>query len=562
MTPNVFVIITDDLGWGDIAAHGNRQLRTPHLDVLRGQSVRLNRYCSGPLCTPARAALMTGRYPYRTRAIDTYQGRSMMDPNEITLAQVLRDHGYTTGIFGKWHLGDSYPMRAVDRGFEEAVVHNGGGLRQPANIGRDSYFDPDLMHNGVLERYQGYCTDIYADAAIDFIRRHQSHPFLCYLATNAPHDPLEVAERWAGPYRHAGMPDGIARLYGMVENIDWNVGRVLAALDQLSLAPRTIVLFASDHGPRHDPVRFNGGLRDQKTSVYEGGIRAPCFWRWPGRFSAGVDIDRIANPIDVLPTLAAACGAAMPTDRAIDGVNLLPLLSGQIRPDQWPDRVICLQWHRGDQPTPYRNATAVGQRFKWISPAGWEERLHWRSPPFSAPDELYDLPNDPGERQNLAGTHPDLVAELRGAYARWFDDVSRTRPDNYAPPRITIGSQAERVTWLTRQDWRCYEPDHEQRGWGIDNPGFWEVQVARAGAYQISVDLPVLSEPGTLCVRCGGYAFRQPVQPAEVNAGLITRMIGPVPLASGPTRLEAVVERDPAGPAGRYGVDRVAVAPA
>lgn len=480
--PNVLLIVMDDLAFGDLACHGNPHTRTPHLDRMHDESTRLTRYQSGPVCTPARACLMTGRYAYRTRAIDTYCGRSMMEPDEVTLAELLRDAGYRTGIFGKWHLGDSYPTRAIDQGFEEAVVHNGGGLRQPANIGRDAYQDPQLMHNGELEQYHGYCTDIYTDCAADWIAQHRDEPWFCYLATNAPHTPLEIGEKWVEPYREQGLNETFARLYGMVENIDHNVGRVFAQLDRLGLAQDTLVIYTSDHGPcgsaRHEgETRFNAGLRSTKGTMYQGGVKVPCFWRWPGKLEAGRDLSHVANPVDVLPTLAAACGVEPPTDRPLDGIDLLPAMTGEPPANDtgWPERDTFIQWHRGDTAVRYRNFAVIDQRYKLTRPHE------------DAPDELYDLDEDPGEQRDLASEMPDRVTDMRRRYDQWFDDVCSTRPDNFDPPRIRVGTEHENPVVLNRNDWRVKgevdqwnQPEHE---------GFWLVHL-EAGTYDVTIDLP------------------------------------------------------------------------
>jgi len=481
--PNVLLIICDDLAYGDLACHGNPHTSTPTLDRLHSESTRLTRYCSGPLCTPARAALMTGRHPYRTGAIDTYCGRSMLHHDEATLAGLLRDVGYATCLSGKWHLGDCHPMRPIDKGFVEMLMHHGGGLRQPGCPGhwddppRDSYFNPTLSHNGTLEQRDGYCTDIFADHCIDFIRRHADQPWFAYLATNAPHSPFEVDEAQARPYLDAGLPEKIARLYAMVDNIDANVGRVLGAIDALGLTDETIVLFTSDHGPCGSAnvdgrPRFNAGLRGIKGRMYEGGIRTPSFWRWPGRFAAGREIDRIANPIDVLPTLGAACGFAPSEDRSIDGVNLLPMLAGEA--GEAEPRTIPMQWHRGDVPVRHRNAVVIGQRFKWYRP---DE---------NQPAELYDIEADPGETRDLADEHPEVVRKLADEYDRWFDDVCGTRPNNFDVPRIVVGSDAEPTTLLSRQDWRVIGDD----GWSDGHRGQWVVRFDRGGRYRFAVEMP------------------------------------------------------------------------
>lgn len=523
--PNVLIIIMDDLTWGDIRCHGNPHVRTPNLDRLHQQSTRLTRYYSGPLCTPARAALMTGRYPYRTRALDTYCGRSMMDPGEVTLAEVLRAAGYRTGLFGKWHLGDCYPMRPEDKGFEETLWHAGGGLRQPGNPTlNDGYFDPDLRRNGKLENVKGYCTDIFADATIAFIEKHQHEPFFAYLATNAPHHPFEVDEKLVEPYRKLGLNETDARVYAMVENIDVNVGKVMAKLDQLHLADDTIVIYTSDHGwcqstlvnGRH---RFNGGLRDGKGTMYDGGLKVPCFWRWPGHFRPAADIDRITNPIDFLPTLAAICGATLPAGVKIDGADLTPLLTGQTKPADWPQRNIFFQWHRGDVPQRFRNCCVITQDYKLVNGR-----------------ELYDLPNDWSEERDVADARPALVNQLRHAYEAWFDDVSTTRgPGTYDPPRIHVGTPHESPTVLTWQDWRI----HGEDGWSERHAGHWDIHMARAGNYQVRLRFTPLPTPSKAHLQFGDVHEIQDV-PADADACVFKSIPGQV----GPARVEAWLTAD------------------
>jgi arylsulfatase A-like enzyme len=514
--PNIVLIIMDDLAYGDLGCHGNQHTRTPRLDQLHHQSSRFTRTCSFPVSTPARASLMTGRYPYRTRAIDTYCGRSMMDPDEITLAELLRDAGYRTGIFGKWHLGDNYPMRAMDQGFEEALVHNGGGLRQPGNIGFDGYFNPQLMHNGQLVDSEGYCTDIFTDHALRFIEQHRDEPFFVYLATNAPHTPLEVPAELAEHYREAGLNETFARVYGMVENIDTNVGRVMDQLDRLGLSDDTIVIYTSDHGPcgsasHEGEVRFNAGLRAHKGTVYQGGIQVPSFWRWPGRFASGVDIDRITSPIDILPTLCEAAGVALPEGVTIDGTSMLGLLDGRVAADRWPGRTLFSQWHRGDVPVRFRNAAVMTDQFKLVDGR-----------------ELYDLCADPHEQRDIAVDRPDVVAELRQSYEQWFDDVSAER--GYDPPAIVIGTDHENPTVLTRQDWRVHGPD----GWGDEHKGYWQVRYAQGRQYRITVTFTPDDQPADLILFDGQRSHKVAIEPGQDHATL-----PPVESAPGSARVEA-----------------------
>lgn len=485
--PNVVFIICDDLAWGDLACHGNPvPTRTPHLDAMHGASARLTRYCSGPLCTPARAGIMTGRWHMRTRAFDTYCGRATLDPEEPTLARMLKQAGYATGCFGKWHLGDNYPSRPMDMGFDESVVHLAGGIGQPGdhydNHEREdaSYFDPVVLRQGQPSQSNGYCSDVFTNECLDFIERRQGESFFAYLAFNAPHSPFQIADEWADPYRAAKVSETHAKVYGMVSNIDDNVGRVRARLSQLGLADNTLVVFTSDHGPcgsaqdREAPAgerhRWNGGLRDIKGSMYQGGIQVPSFWHWPNRIPAKRDIDTLATTVDVLPTLAAACGAQLPALPG-DGISLLPHLAED---ESSPaDRTVFMQWHRGDAPVRYRNYAAITQRWKLTRPTE------------GSTDELYDLPRDPRETADVSSAHPGVVTQLRQQYDTWFDDVGATRGgQTFDTPVIPLGPAYPVL--LTQNDWRTLDG---MEGWRSDDlRGYWRVSVDDdAGGFVIRI---------------------------------------------------------------------------
>jgi len=464
--PNVIVIITDDQGYGDLSIHGNPHLKTPNMDRIGHEGVQFTQFHVSPVCAPTRASLMTGRYNYRTGVVDTYLGRAMMHSDEVTLAEMLGLAGYRTGIFGKWHLGDNYPLRPKDQGFQESLVHTGGGLEQPSGPPGNHYFDPVLLHNGKAGNFKGYCTDIFTDAALRFMEQNRARPFFAYIATNAPHTPLHVADSYVAPFRGKGLDETTARIYGMLTNLDENVGRILAKLKELDLERDTIVIFLTDNGPQQK--RYNAGMRGLKGSVYEGGIRVPCFIRWPGVLKAGTKVDRLAAHIDLAPTLLDACGVPKPRGVRFDGVSLMPLLRNPRA--EWPDRTLFFQWHRGDEPQAFRACAARNQRWKLVDGK-----------------ELYDLETDPGETKDVAAAHPEIVARLRREYEAWFKDVSATR--GYAPPRIFIGTDEENPVLLTRQDWRG-----PRASWDATGLGHWEVDVKRGGAYEVKLLLPKKEE--------------------------------------------------------------------
>ncbi len=553
--PNVVLIVTDDQGYGDLGVHGNPVINTPNLDRFAGQSVEVESFYVCPVCAPTRAALMTGRYNYRTGVTDTWLGRAMMHADEVTLAEMLRDAGYRTGIFGKWHLGDCYPMRPGDQGFEESLVHTGGGLCQPSGPPDNSYFDPSLLHNGERVQTTGYCSDVFTDAAIEFVTKHRGEPFFIYLPYNCPHGPFQIAEEYSRPYEALGMkpadfpavegghplrsiPENTAKVYGMVENIDENLGRLFGKLDELGLEDNTIVMFLTDNGP--NGARYNAGMRAQKGSVYEGGIRTAFFIRWPARLEAGHKVDRIAAHIDVVPTVLEACGAGLPEGVELDGRSILPLLEG--RQVDWPDRTLYLQWHRGDEPVRYQRFAARSQKYKLVH-AG---NVRAGAGPADVPLELYDMEADPLETQDLAVELPEVVERMRQGYDAWLDDVGRDH--GYEAPRILIGTPQENPTILTRQDWRG-----PSASWAPKGLGYWDIAVPEGGTFEITCDADPVKRTGVIHLRVQGLELQGTLQ-----AGTGRYQFPPVQLNPSPAeRLETWITEE--GVEKPYGVRYVYV---
>ncbi|MBI1830486.1 MAG: arylsulfatase, partial [Planctomycetes bacterium] len=479
--PSVIVVITDDQGHGDLGFHGNPVIKTPNLDKFARQGVRMKNFHASPVCSPTRASLMTGRYNYRTGVVDTFVGRSMMHPDEITVAALLRALGYRAGIFGKWHLGDNYPLRSIDHGFMESLVLKGGGIGQPSDPpGGESYFNPILQHNGKAVRKEGYCTDIFTDAAIDFVSKNKDSPFFCYVAFNCPHTPLEVPKKYYDLYKDKikieqfpkfGFPvgkvnlDETAKIYGMITNIDDNIGRLLAKLDELGIADDTIVVFLTDNGPQQP--RYNSGMRGRKATLFEGGTHVPFFVRWPAQLPKDRDVIPLGAHIDIAPTLVTACGGEMPKDRKIDGKNLLPLWRGE--KIDWPDRSLFFQWHRGNVPELYRAFAVRTPRWRLVQPDGIPEKSKFDKTKLM----LFDIERDPYEMKDVASDHADVVADLKKQYETWFNDVKETR--NFRPPAIVIGSAKEHPTILTRQDMR--------------NGAMWLLKTEKAGAFDLELTL-------------------------------------------------------------------------
>ena len=466
-TPNVVLVITDDQGYGDLGCHGNRIIKTPNLDNLYKRSVRLTNFHVSPTCSPTRAALMTGRYCNRTGVWHTVMGRSLLRKDEVTTADVFSAGGYRTGIFGKWHLGDNYPFRPHDRGFDEALVHGGGGIGNTHDYWGNDYFDDTYFRNGKPEKFEGYCTDVWFAEAMKFIETNKDQPFFCYLPTNAPHGPYRVPQKYAKLYEGK---DVNANFYGMITNIDENMGRLLGRLKELAIDDNTIVIFMTDNGTssgHRGAQGYNAGMRNNKGSEYDGGHRVPCFIRWPaGGIEGGLDVGRLTAHIDILPTLIALCGLKRPTAVKFDGRSLVPLLKGG--GERWPKRTVITDSQRIDYPEMWRKSAAMTDRWRLINGK-----------------ELYDMKADPRQQNDVADKFPDVVRKLRKDYESWWADTSK-RFDEYC--ETIVGSDNENPSKLTSHDWHVHGPwNQEQIRQGRELNSFWAVEVARDGEYEISL---------------------------------------------------------------------------
>ena len=481
--PNVILIMTDDQGYGDLKCHGNPVLKTPHLDRLYEESVRLTDFHVSPFCTPTRAALMTGRYPARTGAYRTSSGRTMMHPDERTVALWFADNGYRTGMIGKWHLGDCAPHRPQDRGFQDVVWHRCGGVGQASDYWGNDYFDDTYERNGQFEKFEGYCTDVWFSEAKRFVRENKDRPFFLYLAPNAPHGPYRVDRKWSEHYAQQVPWRSGAEFYGMVANIDHNVGMLRDELDRIGLSDDTIFIFMTDNGTANGAAfegltseavqGYNAGMRGKKSSVYEGGHRVPFFIHWPGGgLTKGRDIGSLAAHLDVLPTLADLCGVPLPDDYFLDGVSFAGLLKDV---SDMPHRDHLMVQFQGG---PYFRAHPKPWEFACVLKGSWR---------LIDGVELYDVSNDPAQRTNVADQYPDVVSELRSLYAPFWKDVSpRMRPVS-----IDLGNMAQNPTILCSQDW--YMPTGNPP-WNVgsirklpDVSGPWVVHVQQSGRYFLTL---------------------------------------------------------------------------
>jgi len=415
--PNIVFILTDDQGYGDLGCHGNPVVRTPNLDRLHAESVRLTDYHVSPTCAPTRTSLMTGRHEFKSGVTHTIQERERMSLKATTIVQLIRDAGYTTGIFGKWHLGDEAPYQPGKRGFDEAFIHGAGGIGQtyPGSGGDapgNTYFDPAILHNGIFEKTKGFCTDVFFAQALKWIEGVKGKkPFYAAITTNAPHAPYVCPENYAAMYRDK-VDAKIVGFYGMITNIDDNVGKLLEKLKEWGIEKDTLVIFMTDNGSAAGAKVHNAGMLGSKGTPHNGGTRVPCFFRWPGTLQPG-DRTRLTAHLDFFPTLAELTGAAVPeaVRAKLEGFSLVPLLENERA--AWPDRFLVThvgRWPRGRAAeSKFQNCSIrKGPHLMVRGKGGWL---------------LYDLTKDPGQKQDNAAENPQVVKELEAIYDRWWEET-------------------------------------------------------------------------------------------------------------------------------------------
>jgi arylsulfatase len=418
--PNIILVMPDDVGYGDYACLGNPIMHTPAVDAFMKQSLLLTQFHVSPTCSPTRAALMSGRHEFKNGVTHTILERERMSLKSFTLPQMLKTAGYTTGIFGKWHLGDEEAYRPESRGFDEVYIHGGGGIGQtyPGSCGDapgNTNIDPALWHNGKWEKTRGYCTDLFFAQATRWMdaMRLTGKPFFAYIPLNAAHGPHVVPMEYYQQYLgRPGVNEDTAKFFGMVENIDTNFGKLLRQLDAWKVADNTLVIYlATDNGGTAGIRIFNAGMRGGKGTVYQGGTRAPCFFRWPaGGIPAGTECDALSAHMDLFPTLAEIVGAELSDEikRQVEGRSLVPVLKNPKA--TWPERLLVHhvgRWAKGKAAqSKYANCAIQNSRFTLINN-----------------DQLYDLKTDPGETKNVISQHPEVVVSLRAAYDKWWSET-------------------------------------------------------------------------------------------------------------------------------------------
>lgn len=510
--PNILLIMTDDQGYGDLSLHGNDSIDTPNLDQLAKESVQFDRFYVSQVCAPTRASLLTGRYHPRTGVTGVTSRREVMSSEETTIAEILKAAAYRTGIFGKWHNGEQYPNDPMGQGFEEFLGFCAGHW--------NNYFNTQLTHNQEVIETEAYIIDVLTDNAIDFIETSKDQPFFCYVPYNTPHSPMQVADRYFDKYKAKGLSDFNAAAYGMCENIDDNVGRILQTLEAQNLMENTIVIFTTDNGPNGN--RFNGNMKGWKGHYDEGGVRVPFFLRYPnGDFSVKEKVPQLAAHIDILPTLLELCGLAVPDSLELDGKSLLPLLKDQST--NWEARNI-YSFRHGAPFTPNPGAVRSPQ-YRWV--LGRDSSI-----------SLYDMQIDPEQRNNIATQKTEIVAQLGKDYQQMFESVTS---QSTLPSLIPVGYEAAKKVRLPAIEAIKIEGDlryKEGHAWANDwlinwtnteDRITWEIEVMETGKYQVEVEYVVSEENlGAVVALSGGD---------KPLTKTITEAFYPLPLPS-PDRIE------------------------
>ena len=483
--PNVVLIVGDDQGYGDIACNGNPYIKTPHMDALRGEGVSLTDFHTATTCAPTRAGIMTGDYCNKVGVWHTINGRDILKRGVPTIADVFGAAGYATGFFGKWHLGNSYPYLPEDRGFQEVLMHKGGGVGQLPDYWGNDYFDDTYFHNGKPEHFQGYCTDVWFANAMKFMERSNKagKPFFCYLAPNAAHGPFHVPTRYSDLYKDNPEIRN-PNFYGMITNIDDNLGRLRQQLEQWGIADNTILIYMSDNGTDESSVTvdqdgfvlkgYNAGMRGIKSWPYEGGHREPFFIYWKdGHITGGKSIAQLSAYIDILPTLADLCNISLPADHPVDVKSLKPLLTGEDT-SALRDRIVFVDNQREEFLIKWKQACVMMQKWRYLVVDGKEQ--------------LYDIEKDPGQKDNILSAFPEVGAKLRAAYERWWDQVSVDGSTyNYtdiggadARQAILFADASHMVDGVPSFNQQMVRSGHMARG-------FWAVDVVDSGKYTIEL---------------------------------------------------------------------------
>lgn len=481
--PNVICILTDDQGYGDIAAHGNTVIQTPQLDKIYRQSTRLTNFHTGTTCAPSRSGLIAGVDGNRAGVWHTVGGCNILREKFVTMPEVFKQNNYSTAMFGKWHLGDAYPYLPENRGFDEAIYHGAGGVGQTPDYWTNDYFDDTYFRNGKPEKFKGYCTDVFFDEAINYIEKNSNNPFFVYISTNAPHSPFNVPKKYYDIYKDETRITEVQKAYyGMITNIDDNIRKLDKKLEKLGIKDDTILIFMTDNGTavgyhikKGVEYGYNANMRGGKGSQYDGGHRVPFFIRWiNGQIKQGLDVDKLTMNYDILPTLIDMCNLKIPKNTNFDGISIKPLLKENI--SDWKQRYCVVDTNRKQQPTKWARSAVMDNKWRLIDGK-----------------ELYDISTDVGQKNNIAKKYPKRVQNMRTAYENWWSRVSK---DFSYYEAYKIGKNVEEEAVITVHDLHTTNPITWNQKY-VRNPyigkkptlskGYWLLNVEEDGNYQIEL---------------------------------------------------------------------------
>lgn len=493
--PNVVLILADDQGWGDLSMHGNPWVKTPNIDCLAKEGTEFSNFYVSPLCAPSRAEILTGRYHLKTGVVSVSRGLEILNTEEITLGELFKANGYKTGIFGKWHNGEHYPNTPNDQGFDEFLGFCAGHW--------SNYFNTDLDHNGKMVKTKGYITDVLADAAINFIDKNKDKPFFCYVPFNAPHSPFQVPDKYFNKYKAKNLTDELACVYGMVDNMDENIGRILGFLKQNNLGENTIVIFLSDNGP--NTVRYNADLRDIKGSVHEGGVKVPFIIKWKNNLPTNKKVNTPSTGVDIYPTLRALCKLKAFQTKPLNGIDISPLILNSNA--TLTNRNLFTHVNFMQVPVNKNLGGFRDNQFRFV--------LQNNKP------ELYDLKADASEKINLAGENQATTEKYLNEYELWFAKQSEAL--EYFQPILISQKGAELFG---------YEADiskglkfKEGHGWAHDwiagwtstkDSIYWNIDCKKAGYYNLKLTYLCKKEEigSTLQIKVGQQTLKKIVDKA------------------------------------------------
>lgn len=468
--PNVIIVFTDDQGYGDLSCHGNPILKTPNLDRFHSQSVRFTDFHVASVCTPSRGELMTGLYALRNKAGMVPAGRNLMRRDLATMPQVFGDSGYATGLFGKWHLGDTYPHRPMDRGFQRVVWHKGWGLASEVEFD-NSYYRTRYYDEMELKQSEKFCANLWFDEAMEWMdaRVEREEPFFSYIALNTPHSPFDPLPEDYALYKDKVGDEKAEKFFALIHNIDWNFGRLDRWLDDRGIREDTIVVYMNDNGSSAGTAVFNAGMRGRKGSEYEGGHRGICFVRWPnGGFDGPRDIGAATHLTDILPTFIDLCGLNPPADGSFDGASLKPLLlDGKATLD---DRILIVQYGGRNRPAKYQQSAVLWNRWRLVNGA-----------------ELYDIESDPEQARDIASQYPEIARTLKHSYEAYWAEIADSI-DEVEP--LLVGHGKEPYTDLTSVSWIEVDCDNRNtvaNAVRADRGGDWQIEADRGGTYRVQL---------------------------------------------------------------------------